>query len=211
MVACTSGSKRPSLSYIYKSAEETIKDLYQKETEKKLSEEEKNLLVELKKLEDKEEIQNLLKYSERDISYSDILTIAWGAEWGYSDIELNQFLDLGVLVPNPYCEEEFGSYEIFQVLSDFVLASGCRETTYNKCDTSHGKIFMFPKKNDELYYDKKLLIPPSGYCPVYVGVYQYESKNETEHTVPVVFFLPHIIYKGYLENIEKSREESQKF
>ncbi|MBO7191728.1 MAG: hypothetical protein J6V32_06565 [Elusimicrobiaceae bacterium] len=69
---------------------------------------------------------------------------------------------------------------------------------------------MFPKQKDELYFDKKILIPSHGYCSVYAGVYQYESKNDIKHTIPVLLFLPRTIYKGQLENIEKTREESQK-
>ncbi|WP_428075712.1 hypothetical protein [Candidatus Avelusimicrobium luingense] len=207
--ACAS-NQRPSLYQIQKHAIATIKDLQEKEEKKTLTKEEEATLKELKDLEKDEGIQILLKYAERDINYVDVLTMGIASQFGYTEKEIDKFLNLGLYVKNPYCESEYKSYVVFQVLSDFVLANGCEITEYDKCKTINSKIFMYPKQKDELYFDKKILTPPSGTCSTYVGVFEYESKNEMNHVVPILVFIPKIIDKEQLENIQQSREESQK-
>lgn len=207
--ACAS-TQRPSLYQIEKNAIATIKDLQEKEEKDTLTEEEKKSLKELQELEEKEEIKKLLKYVERDIDYVDILTISVASQLGYSDEEIDKFLNLGLYVENPYCENEYKSYEVFQVLPKHVLAHGCEVTGYDKCNTISSKIFMYPKQKGELYFDKKILIPLSGFCSTYIGVYEYESKNEMMHTVPILTFLPKTINKEQLEIVQKTREKLAK-
>lgn len=207
--ACAS-TQRPSLYQIQKNAIATVKDLQEKEKNKTLTEEEKQALEELKGLEEKEEMKTLLKYVERDIDYVDVLTIAGATQLGYGEEEIDKFLKLGLYVKNPYCENEYKSYEVFQVLPDFVLASGCEVTEYDKCKTITSKIFMYPKQKDELYFDKKILTPPNDFCSTYIGIYKYESNNGMTHTVPILTFLPKTIAKERLENVQKAREELSK-
>ena len=207
--ACAS-TQRPSLYQIQKEARTTIKDLNEKEKNATLTEEEKTALAELKGLGEKEEIKNLLKYVDRDIDWVDVLTLGIANEFGYTDEEIDRFLNLGLFVKNPYCENEYDSYEVFQVLSDFVLANGCEVTSYSKCSTINSKIFVYLKQKEELYFDKKILTPPSEFCSTYVGVYTYESKNGESHTVPVLTFLPKTISKEQLEKVLKAREELSK-
>lgn len=207
--ACAS-TQRPSLYQIQKNSVAIIKNLHEKEKNETLTEEEKKALEELKGLEEKEEMKNLLKYVERDINYADVLTMVTAFEFGYSEEEIDRFLNLGLFVKNPYCESEYKSYEVFQVLSDYVLAQGCEITDYDKCSTINSKIFMYPKQKDELYFDKKVLTPPSGFCSTYLGIYKYESNNGMTHTVPILTFLPKTIDKERLENVQKAREELSK-
>ena len=69
---------------------------------------------------------------------------------------------------------------------------------------------MFPKQGEDLYFDKKVLTPPTNYCSVYAGIFNYESKGGNQNTVPVLLFFPKTIDKVQLEHIQKMREESQK-
>ncbi len=209
LCACAT-TQRPSLYQIHKDVKTTIKNLQEKEKNTTLTEEEKKALAELKGLGEKAEIKNLLKYVDRDIDSSDIITFGTASQYGYTDEEIDRFLNLGLFVKNPYCENEYNSYEIFQVLSDFVLASGCEVTSYSTCSTINSKIFVYPKQEEELYFDKKILTPPSEFCSTYVGVFTYESKDGASHTVPVLTFLPKTISKQQLEKVLKSREEFSK-
>lgn len=202
--------KRPSLTRIYKNAALLVAALDDEEKEATLSDEEKEFVTNLKNLDKEKEFDELKKYADRSITLVDILTIGWAHNEGYTMEEIDKFLKLGLYVKNPYCENEYKSYEVFQVLPDFVLANGCEVKSYSECATINSKIFMYPKQKDELYFDKKILTPPNGTCSTYVGVFEYESKNEKNHVVPVLVFAPKVIDKEQLENIRQSREESQK-
>lgn len=202
--------KRPSLTEINKAARDMSAELFEKEKQNTLTEEEKEILSAWRSSIEKEEMKRLLEYSVRNIDLADVLTLVWGGELGYTEQELDEFLKLGLYVKNPYCENEFDSYEVFQVFPDFVLADGCEITSYDKCSTSHGRIFMFPKQEGELYFDKKILTPPSDFCSVYVGVYSYETRVGVGKTVPILYFLPKEIDKVMLNNIKKMREETQR-
>ncbi len=203
--------KKPTLTQIHKNAELLVAALEDEEKMATLNDEEKEFVTKLKNWDKEKEADELKKYADRPITSVDILTIGWAHNEGYTMEEIDKFLKLGLYVKNPYCENEYKSYEVFQVLPDFVLANGCEVTEYNKCNTINSKIFMFPKQKDELYFDQKILTPPSGTCSTYVGVFEYESKNERNHVVPVLVFAPKVIDKEQLENIRQSREESQKF
>ena len=204
--------KRPTLTQIHKQAELLIAALEdgEKIQIEPSSDEEKEVFEKLKNWDKTKEAEEIKKYADRPVTSVDVLTMGWAHNEGYTMEEIDRFLKLGLFVKNPYCENEYKSYEVFQVLPDFVLANGCEVTEYNKCSTINSKIFMFPKQKDELYFDQKILTPPSGTCSTYVGVFEYESKNERNHVVPVLVFAPKVIDKEQLENIRQSREESQK-
>ncbi|WP_428078324.1 hypothetical protein [Candidatus Avelusimicrobium alvi] len=208
--ACSSVPKRPSLSQIQQFATQVISDLQARETAGTLSKEEQEEWKRLQEGMNSEEMLRLKKYSAQPINLEFPILVADANEWGYSFEEINDFLGLDLIVENPYCENEFKSYKVFQVLSDFVLADGCEVTSYDKCSTFHGRIFMFPKQGDELYFDNKILTPPSKFCSVYAGTYNYESKGGNSHTVPILLFLPKAIDREQLENIKKMREGMQK-
>lgn len=203
--------KRPTLTQIHKNAELLIATLDDEEKLMTLSDEEKEFITKLKNWDKTKESEELKKDADRPITAVDVLTMGWANNEGYTMEEIDRFLKLGLFVKNPYCESEYKSYEVFQVLPNFVLANGCEITSYSECSTINSKIFMYPKQKDELYFDKKILTPPSGTCSTYVGVFEYESKNEINHVVPVLVFTSKTIDKEQLENIRKSREESQKF
>jgi len=201
--------KRPSLVEINKTAQDISTELFEREKQNSLNEEEKEILNKWNNAKDDEEMKDFFQYFERNIELSDMIALRLGIDVGYTVQELDEFLKLGLYVKNPYCENEFKSYKVFQVLEDFVLAEGCEITSYDKCSTYHGRIFMFPKEKDEIYFDKKILTPASGFCSVYAGVYVYETRGGLNNTVPILFFLPKEIDKVMLNNIKKLREETQ--
>lgn len=201
--------EKPTLTQIHKDADIMVTSLETKEKEGTLQEDEKKFLQALRNWENETDTKALKEYATRPITIVDILTIGLGQDEGYTMEEIDKSLKLGLFIQNPYCESEFKSYEVFQVLPDYVLAHGCEITSYSKCSTSHSKIFMSPKQKDELYFDNKILIPQNDFCSTYIGVYKYESKDGTLRTVPILVFLPKVIDKGQLELIKQSREESQ--
>lgn len=202
--------KRPTLSQIHKNAELIVAALEDEEKIATLSDEGKEFAERIKNWEKVEGSNEIKKYAERPITSVDILTMAWALDEEYTMEDVDKFLKLGLYVKNPYCENEFKSYEVFQVLPDIVLTHGCEITSYSECSTYHGKIFMFFKQKDELYFDKKVLAPSAKTCPTMIGIYTYEANNGMNRTVPVLTFLPKTLDKAQLENIQKLREESQK-
>jgi len=202
--------KRPSLTQIHKIVEHVYAISQNEKIVETLDDEQKEFVTKLKDWETEEGVEEIKKYAERPITAVDIFTMKSALEEGYTMEEVDKFLKLGLFVKNPYCENEYQSYEVFQVLSDYVLAHGCEVTSYDKCSTINSKIFMYPKQKDELYFDQKVLTPPSGFCSTYLGVYKYESNNGMIHTVPILAFFPKTIDKERLENIQKAREELSK-
>lgn len=218
--ACASGSnvksdnyesgKRTTLTQIHKNAQLFVAALEDEEKIATLSDEEKESIAKFKNWEKEKDIEELKKYTDRPITTVDILTMGWAQQEGYAMEDVDKFLKLGLFVKNPYCESEYESYEVFQVLPDHILAQGC-DRSYSKCETIGSKIFMYLKQKNEIYFDKKILTPPSGSCSTYIGIFKYESKDGMTHVVPVLAFMPKVIDKEQLENIRKLREESQKF
>ena len=201
--------KRPTLSQIHKNAEILVAVLEEKKKEGTLTDEEKELVKEIEEWKENKTDAPMRKYASRPLTAVDMLTAVWAGDEGYSLQEIDKYLQTGFYVKNPYCDNEFKSFQVFQVLPDYVLTYGCKNGYGNDCDISW-KIFLFFKQNDELYFDKKILTPPVGYCPTYVGIHQYTSKDENVHTVPMMAFFPKIIAKDHLDTIQKMREESQK-
>lgn len=201
--------KRLTLTQIHKKAQQLVAVWNDKEKTASLSEEEKESIAKFKNWGEKA-TEELKKYTDKPMTTVDILAMGWALEEGYTMEDLDKFLNLGLFVKNPYCESEYESYEVFQVLPDYVLANGC-DTSYDKCNTIGSKIFMYLKQKNEIYFDKKILTPPSGTCSTYIGIFKYESENGMTHVVPVLAFMPKVIDKEQLENIQRLREESQKF
>ena len=202
--------ENPSLYKIHQRAKKVVAELQEKEKQNTLTDDEKELVEKFKNLDKEKDAEMLIKYSNRSVTPVDILTMYGGIQAGYSDKEISDFLKLGWYVKNPYCESEFKSYKVFQVLNDAVLVHGCEVESYDDCAFVYGKIFLIPKQSNELYFDTKILTPEYDYCSTYVGVYQYENKEKNINTVPILMFLPKKIHKAQLENIEEMREESQK-
>ncbi|MBQ7908883.1 MAG: hypothetical protein IJ311_05290 [Elusimicrobiaceae bacterium] len=201
--------KRPSLVEINKTAQDISTEFFEREKQNSLNEEEKEILNKWNNAKDDEEMKYLFQYADRNIELSDLITMRLGLDAGYTEQELDEFLKLGLYVKNPYCEDEFKSYKVFQVLEDFVLAHGCEITSYDKCSIYHGRIFMFPKQGEEIYFDKKILYPSDNSCSVYAGIFTYENNAGNINTVPILLFLSKTIDKKQLELIKKMREETQ--
>lgn len=208
--ACSTAPKRPTLSQLQQFASEIVTDFQERERAGTLSQEEKQVWNQVQEEMESEEMSSLKKYSAQPINLDFPFLVAAANEWGYSFPEINDFLGLDLITENPYCENEFQSYKVFQVFPDFVLANGCEVTSYDTCNTLNGRIFMFPKQGESLYFDDKILTPPVDFCSVYAGIFSYESKGGNQHTVPILLFLPKIIDKVQLEYIQKMREETQK-
>jgi len=173
---------------------------------------------ELKKIEKDTEFQKgrkeleeaISKYSEREFSLQDMAFMSAAVAAGYTESEIFEYLDPSLVVKNPYCENEFQSFEVFQTLSDIILVHGCEKTSYSECSTAYSRNFVTYKKPNEIYFDKKILTPNKNECPVYIGVYQYESKNGNTHVVPILSFESKKITKMRIETILKIREETAK-
>ena len=122
--------KRLTLTQIHKGAKQLVAVWNDKEKIASLSEEEKESIAEFKNWGEKA-TEELKKYTDKPMTTVDILTMGWALEEGYTMEDLDKFLNLGLFVKNPYCESEYESYEVFQVLPDYVLANGC-DTSYDK-------------------------------------------------------------------------------
>lgn len=208
--ACSTALKRPTLSQLQEFASELVTDFQEREKAGTLSKEEQDYWKRLQEEMNSEEMLRLKKYSTQPINLDFPVFVGGANEWGYSFQEINDFLGLDLIIENPYCENEFQSYKVFQVLPDYVLANGCEVSSYDTCSISYGRIFMFPKQGETLYFDNKILTPPANFCSVYAGIFSYESIGGNQHTVPILLFLPKIIDKVQLEYIQKMREETQK-
>lgn len=202
--------KQLTLKAIYKQSEEDIKYLQNLES--------KNLLNTLSKEEQKNwkdvkafviEAKELLSpYTSEPIDATFVNFVAIASEEGYSEEEIFGFIDPKIVVSNPYCEDEFNSFKVFQVLNDSVLANGCEKTSYSECETYGMRIFILPKIENEIYFDNKILKPDYNECPTYLGTYAYTSINGTAHTVPIVVFTQKKITKMILADLIEKRKQT---
>ena len=176
---------------------------------RQLSKEQKNWCAKGKDLLESESFQELSVFSKRPITLADITTFVWGQQQGYSFQDIDKFLGLELSSPNPYCENEFYAYEVFQVLEDFVLAEGCVKSIQGYCEHS-GRYFVVPQKQGEPYFDGLILQPDKNECSVYAGTYTYKAKNDVEHTVPILMFVPKMIDKLQIDKISEMRERKIK-
>ena len=199
-------SRKESLSQIHEYAKQTLANLQDKEKKHTLSEEEKNMLDSTREVMKSDMISDISKYSARPISLEDTATILMATAAGYSFYDITTFLGLDFFVDNLYCEHEYSKYKIFQVLSDYVLASGCDSSTDTYC---YGRTVAILKEENELYFDNKFLAPQNEYCATYIGIHQYEGKDGNYHTVPILEFFPKNIGKDLLAAIENSRKANK--
>ena len=176
---------------------------------RQLSKEQKNWCIQGKQLLESESFEELSVFSKRPVTLADITTLVWGQQQGYSFEDIDKFLGLELSEQNPYCESEFFAYEVFQVLEDFVLAEGCVKSVQGSCGSS-GRFFVVPQKQGEPYFDGLILQPDKNECSVYAGTYTYKAKNNVEHTVPVLMFIPKMIDKLQINKISEMRERKIK-
>lgn len=176
---------------------------------RQLSKEQKNWCVKGKELLESESFAELSVLSKRRITLADLTTFVWAQQQGYSFEDIDKFLGLELSAPNPYCENEFSAYEVFQVLEDFALAEGCAKGVSGSCAGS-GRYFVIPQKHGEPYFDGLLLQLGKDECSVYAGTYTYKARNDMEHTVPVLMFIPKKIDKLQIDKISEMRERKIK-
>jgi len=85
--------------------------------------------------------------------------------------------------------EIVNSFEVFQTLGDGVaLAKG--DDMY-----SYDLIVLLWNDKGEPYYDNQDVVAPNGKCFRQIGIYQYESKDKRQRTVPVVTLMDGEIQK----------------
>ena len=198
-----------SLSQIHKRAETIITSLEEKEGKEDLTEEDKEWKQVIKEWQENPRFSPLKKYASRSLTSTDFLFVKLADDEGYSLQEIDKYLQTGFYVKNPYCDNEFKSFRVFQVAPDYVLTLGCKKDYEGGCDVSQVKIFLFLKHADDLYYDEKILTSPNGACPTYVGVFQYTSKDDNLRTVPIMEFFPKTIAKDQLEIIRALRNKTR--
>lgn len=184
--------------------EKNVKQKFAETSPEELAELEKNTEFQKGIKEFKESVA---KYSEKEYSSQDMVFINAAYDVGYTESEIFEYLDPSLVVKNLYCESEFQSFEVFQVLSDVVLVHGCKEYSYSsECLTHYDREFITYKKPNEIYFDGKILKPNKDECPVYIGVFKYKY----EKTVPMLSFESKKITKMRIEKILKIREETAK-
>ena len=174
---------------------------------KRLSKEQKAWCEKGIELLKSESFAEFSKYSKREVTLADVTTLIWAQQKGISLKEIDDFLELGISVSNPYCEEFFPVYQVFQVLDDSVLAEGCRNSDMESCDYSES-YFLFPREKGKLYYEGLYLFPAEGECSVSAGTYTYTLKDNTKNTIPVLMFVSKDIDRMQLNNIKQMRESS---
>lgn len=80
---------------------------------------------------------------------------------------------------------DFDRIEVFQTLDNFALANVCDS---NYSDLCIGMVVRIDKDWNMELWDDKVITPPEGKCFIYDGTYQYETKAESQKTVPVLRF-----------------------
>jgi hypothetical protein len=106
-------------------------------------------------------------------------------------------------IRNTKCEN-IRSFQVIQVLDDFVLANSCEDNNNRYC---YGHVVYIQKEKGNIYYDDQKIILQSGECPIYVGTYQYVAKSGISKTVPKVRIVdsrvPNPEYNEWLKNKKK--------
>ena len=70
------------------------------------------------------------------------------------------------------------SFNVFQVISeDAALAYGERR---------YGAVYLLTNSTGKYYYDDEVITVPVGKVVRQIGIYQYETKNKSSKTVPIV-------------------------
>lgn len=91
-------------------------------------------------------------------------------------------------------------FEVFQVLGEGVaLARGNELYTWDLI------VLLWDDKGEQ-YYDNQSVIAPIGKCFRQIGIYKYESKDESYRTVPVVTLMDSEI--NYDENVQSKQQTS---
>ena len=151
-------------------------------------------------------LREYLNYiSVRDFSDKEIMLIRYALNNGHS---LKDCFDyFGLYIENPYCENDYKKFKIFQVLvSDYAaLAYNCEKKYGDTCSAIGSSVFYITRSSDELYFDDKIISPNKEQCVVFTGTYSYETKNNIQKTVPKVEFAPKIINTRELYFIRQKR------
>lgn len=204
--ACSGGNEntgnRQPLSEIFKNAKDIVADFTQRDEKKELKDED---LAQWESLKRDEERSNEL-IGAKDAVNKEMLIGSYIAEnQGYSGDEINKYLKFDLFVGNPYCENEFASFEIVRVTDNFAMVKGCESVNNSTCvNNGNERNFVIPKGVGELLFDKQILTPAKNQCAIYAGTYKY-SDDKGEHTVPIMTFEGKQIRLATVVQIAQSR------
>jgi len=88
-------------------------------------------------------------------------------------------------IRNNKCES-INSFQVFQVLDYYVLANVCDDYSSNYC---YGHVVYIQREKGKIYYDDQRINVQLGECPIYVGTFQYVTRDGLVKTVPKVKFI----------------------
>jgi len=192
--AVLKSEKRPSLSEI----EKRIRDLTPEEFEKMKQEKEFSELA--------KNIKDYFQKSYINVSDKDVLFLVVAKSFNYTFEEIDKYLHLGLFVENPYCENDYKEFKVFDVIGQsFVLAQNCKNEYGDKCSTIGSSIFVFFQEKGEVYFDDKILSLGKKECVTITGTLSYLTSGGRKRTVPIVDFELKFIDKGRLQWITERR------
>ena len=95
----------------------------------------------------------------------------------------NQVKKSSKTIRNPSCED-ITSFQVFQVLDNFVLATVCQYMEYQHC-LGHTVYFQKEKGKGKIYFDDQIIKVKDNECVIFTGTYRYKTQSGYK-TVPIV-------------------------
>ncbi len=132
-----------------------------------------------------------------------LLAIICGCNTIKPSSSLNENQGPNKTIRNPKCEDIY-SFQVFQVLNNYVLANVCDG---NSSDYCYGHVVYFQRERGKIYFDDQRINVKQGECPIYVGTFQYVTRDGLVKTVPKVKIvdseMPNPEYGEWLKNKNK--------
>lgn len=80
---------------------------------------------------------------------------------------------------------EFSRFRVFQVIKDNMALADCYgDTTIGAAVLTGPTVLLIDE--DKYYYDDEIIDVPQGMRAMHVGVFQYQTNQGTDKTVPVI-------------------------
>uniref|UniRef100_UPI00307B125C hypothetical protein n=1 Tax=Alistipes shahii TaxID=328814 RepID=UPI00307B125C len=80
---------------------------------------------------------------------------------------------------------KFSQFEVFQVIKNNMALAHCYEPKTEALIIETGPIVLLID-DDKYYYDDEIIDVPQGMRAMHVGVFQYQTNQGTDKTVPVI-------------------------
>jgi len=106
-------------------------------------------------------------------------------------------------IRNNKCEN-IVSFQVFQVLNNYVLANVCDDYSGNYC---YGHVVYIQRERGKIYYDDQRINVQHGECPIYIGTFQYVTRDGMVKTVPKVKIIDSEIPNPEYNNWIKSKNK----